>query len=77
MSYQISLEKITESFPINTLEGKVIEDIFSRFKNSGGNLGDLPRVSGWVVGNINFMIEIKYLCHHPKSIYQLPCGLSI
>ena len=73
----VCLEKITESFFIYPLQGKVIEDIFSSYKNSGGNPSDLPRVPVSVGGNIDFMIGIKYLCHHPKLIYQLPSGLSI
>ena len=71
------MEKITESFPIYPLQGKVLEDIFPSFKKSGGNRSDLPKISVPVGGNINFMIRIKYLRHHPKLIYQLPSGLSI
>ena len=73
----VCLEKITESFPIYQLQGKVLEYIFPSFKKSGGNRNDLPRISVSVGGNINFMIRIKYLRHHPKLIYQLPSGFSI
>ena len=73
----VCLEKITESFPTYPLQGKVMQDIISSYTNSGGNSCDLPKVPVSVGGNIDFMIGIKYLRHHPRLIYQLPSGLSI
>ena len=73
----VCLEKITESFPTYPLQGKVMQDIISSYKNTGGNPSDLPKVPVSVGGNIDFMIGIKYLRHHPKLIYQLPSVLSI
>ena len=73
----VCLEKTTESFPTYPLQGKVMQDIISSYKNWGGNSNDLPKVPVSVGGSINFVIGIKYLCHHPKLIYQLPSGLSI
>ena len=73
----VCLEKITESFPTYPLQGKVMQDIISSFKNSEGNPSDLPNVPVSVGGNIDFMIGIKYLRHHPKLIHQLLSGLSI
>ena len=73
----VCLVKITESFPTYPLQGKVMQDITSSFKNTGGNPSDLPKVPVSVGGNIDFMIGIKYLRHHPKLIYQLLSGLSI
>ena len=54
-----------------------MQDIISSYKNSGGNPSDLPKVPVSVGGNIDFMIGIKYLRHHPKLVYQLPSGLLI
>ena len=72
----ICLEKLTESFPTYQLQGKVMQDIISSYKNSADNPSDLPKVPVSVRGNIDFMIVIKYLRHHHKLIYQLPSGLS-
>ena len=72
----ICLEKLTESFPTYQLQGKVMQDIISSYKNSADNPSDLPKVPVSVRGNIDFMIVIKYLHHHHKLIYQLPSGLS-
>ena len=74
---EVCLEKITESFPTYPLQGKVMQDIISSYKNTAGNPSDLPKVPVSVGGNIDFMIGIKYLRHHPKLIYQLPSRLSI
>ena len=71
------LEKIPESFPTYPLQGKLMQDIISSYKNTGDNPSDLPKVPVSVGGNIDFMIGINYLRHHPKLIYQLPSGLSI
>ena len=54
-----------------------MQDIISSYKNTGGNPSDLPKVPVSVGRNIDFMIGIKYLRHHPKLIYELPSGLSI
>ena len=73
----VCLEKINESFPTYQFQGKVMQDIISSYKNTGGNPSDLPKVPVSVGRNIYFMIGIKYLRHHPKLIYELPSGLSI
>ena len=54
-----------------------MQDIISSYKNTGDNPSDLPKVPVSVGGNIDFMIGIKYIRHHPILIYQLPSVLSI
>jgi len=43
----------------------------------GGNSTDLPILPQSVVGDVDFMVGIKYLRYHPKPIFQLPSGLTI
>ena len=41
----VCLEKITESFPTHPLQGQVMQDIISSYKNSGANTSDLTKRS--------------------------------
>jgi len=47
------------------------------FQSSGGDPSTLPKLLSSVGDNVDFMIGIKYLRHHPKIIFQLTSGLTI
>ena len=51
----VCLKKIIESFPTYPLSGKVMQDIISSYKNSGGNPSDLPKVPVSVGSNNHFL----------------------
>ena len=38
---------------------------------------NLPKLPQTVGGEIDFMIDIKYLRYHPQPVFQLPSGLTI
>ena len=63
--------KVTESFPLYPLQGKVKEGIVVSYKTSVGNPRKSPDVPVSVGGNIDFMIGIIYLPYHPKLIYHI------
>ena len=73
----VCLEKITTTFPIYPLHGKVQNEINIAYKASGGNIKLLPKLPKSVGGDVDFMIGIKYLRYHPEIVFQLPSGLTI
>jgi len=72
----VALDKITATFPV-PLHGQIENDIHNAFRLSGGDPSTLPKLLSSVGDNVDFMIGIKYLRHHPKIIFQLTSGLTI
>ena len=73
----VALDKITSTFPEYPLRGQIEDDVHDAFRRSGGDTSTLPRLPSSVGGNVDFMVGIKYLRYHPKTIFQLPSGLTI
>ena len=73
----VCLDQITSTFPTYPLQGKVMQDIVSAYRQSGGKANDLPKIPQTVGGDTDFMIGIKYLRYYPQVIFQLPSGLTI
>ena len=72
----VAINKITSTFPVYPTNGQVRNDIHDEYKRAGGYSSDLP-IPESVGGDVDFMVGIKYLRHHPKPIFQLPSGLTI
>ena len=73
----VCLDTLTSTFPLYPLQGKVENDIIQSWKESGGNIKQLPRLPPYVGGQIDVMIGIKYLRYFPIFVHQLPSGLTI
>ncbi len=73
----VSLDKITETFPMYPLQGQVEEDIRVAFHGDGGNVRKLPYLPASVGGDIAFMFGAQYNRYFPKEIFRLPSGLAI
>jgi len=67
-------QQLFQSIP---LHGQIENDIHNAFRLSGGDPSTLPKLLSSVGDNVDFMIGIKYLRHHPKIIFQLTSGLTI
>jgi len=61
-------QQLFQSIP---LHGQIENDIHNAFRLSGGDPSTLPKLLSSVGDNVDFMIGIKYLRHHPKIIFQL------
>ena len=73
----VCLERITTTFPVYPLQGRVLGDIRKAYQEAGGNICNLPNVPKVVGGDVDMMIGIKYLRYHPERVFQLPSGLTI
>ncbi len=73
----ICLDKVTETFPLYPLQGRIEEDIRRAFKDAGGNLLYLPCLPAYVGGDTDIMIGIKYLRWFPVQVFQMFSGLTI
>ena len=67
----VCLDKITSPFPVYQLA-----DAGKDISIAAGSI-ELPKLPDSVGGQIDMMIGIKYLRHHPKLIFQAKSGLSI
>ena len=71
------MERITETFPLYTLKGKIEGEIKNVFLQCDGKVEDLPKLMATVGGNTDFMIGVKYLRYFSKRIFQMDSGLTI
>ena len=65
----ICLDQITVNFPKYLLNGRVENDIKYGYKRMGDDPKYLAKLPGFMAGNTDFMIGIKYLRHYPKIIF--------
>ena len=73
----VCLDKITNTFPVYPIKGKIHEDLLNAFKMSGRNETELPKLPDSIGGDVDFLIGLKYLRYHPEPIFSLPSGLTI
>ena len=73
----VTIDHITNTFPIYPLQGRVENDIHTSYEQHNGNANDLPKLPVQVGGDVDFMIGIKYMKYFPEQIFQLPSGLTI
>ena len=55
----------------------MLNHIIKVYKDTAEDPTTLPKIPKSVGGEIDFMIDIKYLRYYPKMIFQLPSGLTI
>ena len=64
----VCLKEVTAKFPMFPLQRRVLDDLKSGHKQSGGNLNDFSKIAKFVGGETGFMVGIKYF---PQPIFQL------
>ena len=69
----VCLDKIIPIFPTYPLQG--INDIINAYQKTRSDIKTLTTIPK--SGEIYFMFDVKYSKCHPKSIFQLPSGLTI
>lgn len=62
--------------PKVSIKGRLEKDI-NVYKHIDGDMKNLHKLPRYVGGNIDLMIDIKYLKYYPENIFQLLPGISV
>ena len=69
------MEKMPPCYP---LQGEVEEDLIQAFIETKQRISkQLPKLSKFVGGDTDFMMDVRYLCYYPEKIFELPTRLTI
>ena len=72
----VCLNQVTSKFPMYALHDQVQKDIIKNYKLASKDPKSLPRLPGFVGGETDLMVGVKYLKYFPECVCRLPTGLT-